>query len=624
MKKKLLYHAVPLSAIALTGFLLLLFESDFLWKIQEQNLFLCTGLFFREQMVVPGGFLSWAGTYFTQFLFHPWLGVLLLSAWWLLLSWLVVRAFRLSGWWQSLSAVPVLLILVTIVDMGYWVYMLKLPGHFFVTTAGVTSAVALLWGFRCVAGAGKRRFPGWRGVLLNTAFVILSCAAGYPLLGIYGLGAVLLMCLWIWRIEPRWGRSLPVSAAGVASAAVIPLLYYRHVYYQTNFDNIYFAGLPLYYIREEYHTYYIPFYLLLLFFALTMFLPLRPSAVQAAPSSHRRRIPGLQAVVPLCVLAAAVVYAGLSWYRDGNFHRELAMEHCIERLDWEGVLREASAQTDEPTRSIVMMRNIALARLGRQGDEMFRYRNGSKRSDAPFDMRMMLVCGPTVYYHYGMVNSCYRLSMEMGVEFGWRAENVKYMARCAVLNGEWQLARKYIGILRQTTFFGEWADNLSLLIEKPSETGRSPEMGFITHMMHYKNELTSDQGYVESFVMKHLTANTDTTDAIFQEQALLASMQTRNEKMFWRHLSNYVRLHPGRQLPVHVQEAALLLGTLEERPGIDEWPFDRSVRESCRSFCEIMPRFDNMEVGPVRTAMAPQFGQTFYYDYFLMDKLPEY
>ena len=100
---------------------LLFYENDFLWKLQEQNLFLNTSMFFKEQMLVPGGLLSWAGTYLTQFFYYPWLGTLLLCACWLLMMWLIKRAFNLTGLWAPIALVPVGLLLLTIVDMGYWV-----------------------------------------------------------------------------------------------------------------------------------------------------------------------------------------------------------------------------------------------------------------------------------------------------------------------------------------------------------------------------------------------------------------------------------------------------------------------------------------------------------------------
>ncbi len=621
IKTLLKKHLFPLLAVIVTACLLFFLEGDFLWKVQEQNLFLCTRLFFNEQMVVPGGFLTWLGTFFTQFLYHPWLGLTLLGAWWLLLMWLIARTFKVyaaytqtpRGWvWLAggcLVLIPVLLILVTIVDMGYWVYVLKLRGHFFVTTIGATVVTALLWGFRQTHAFLGTRLP------VVIAVVVLTCAVGYPLFGVYGLAATLLMGVWSWHLEPRRWKALAVSAVAVLSIVIVPLLCYRYVYCQTNLDNIYFAELPLYFIREEHHLFYVPFYLLLLYFtAMVLF---------SSPGSKAWKRRPLLRLSPVALLVGTIVYTACNWYHDENFERELAMEHCIERLDWEGVLREAAAQRDEPTRAIVVMRNIALARLGRQSNEMYRYKNGSKRSNAPFDMRMMMVNGPLVYYHYGMVNGCNRLCIEMGVEYDWRAEHLKYMARCAILNGEWQLARKFLGLLKHTIFFADWAERLSRLVGS-DKAGSTPEMGFITHMMHYQSEITSDHGYTELFIMKRLSASTYAADPIFQEQALLASLFTKDVPQFWRHLVNYVNLHPDEQLPRHIQEAAILFGTLENRKNLDTWPFDDSVKESYRLFREVTPRYQNMEVDAVRKALAPQFGHTYYYDYYLMNNLPQY
>jgi hypothetical protein len=83
--KKHLIVVMWLGALAIIAGALLIFESDQLWKVQEKNLFLYSVLFLKEQMIVPGGLLTWMGTWFTQFLYYPWLGVLLLCSWWLLL-----------------------------------------------------------------------------------------------------------------------------------------------------------------------------------------------------------------------------------------------------------------------------------------------------------------------------------------------------------------------------------------------------------------------------------------------------------------------------------------------------------------------------------------------------------
>ena len=81
-----------LGALVAIASVLLYAESDLLWKVQQHNLFLYSSLFFKQMMVAPGGMLSYLGSFFTQFFYHPWIGVLMLCGWWLLLMWLVKRA----------------------------------------------------------------------------------------------------------------------------------------------------------------------------------------------------------------------------------------------------------------------------------------------------------------------------------------------------------------------------------------------------------------------------------------------------------------------------------------------------------------------------------------------------
>ena len=654
------YHTyvVCLVAVICLGGALLLFEHEMLWKMQELNLWLGSRQFLRELMVVPGGALSWLSTWFTQFFYYPTLGVALLCAWWLLLMWLTKRAFCISDRWAFLTLVPVVLLLMTIVDLGYWVYLLKLPGHGFVATIGTTVAIALVCAYRSLPDK----------VVLRIAFIALTCIAGYPLMGVYGLAAALLM-----GFTPRPSSHVPrlsMLTVSVVCAVAVPLLFYRFVYYETNLTNLYHAALPLYIITEHHYVFYIPFVLLALCYLMMALSSrgqefkrarevagqardeeagMRGSRVLEGSSVPAGRAQGFKSQRPTAngqsskskvqspkfkvqwkqvwmeVACIVILAIGLffSWFKDENFHHELVMEHSIAQLNWQGVLDEAAAQKDEPTRAIVMMRNLALSRLGRQGNEMYNYRNGSKKYEAPFPMSLLLMAGPLVYYHYGLPNYCTRLSMEMGVEFGFNVEYYKYLARCAILTGEEQLARKYLDILRQTLFFGRWADETSQLIGNQDLIASHPEMAFITHMMHYNNSLTSEQGYVERFLMRRLSENTYTDDPIFQEQKLLASLWMRDVKMFWLHFNGYVKQHPGEPVPTHYQEAALLYGALSGQ-NTDKWPVDVSVRESYRLFNEVAQRYDDQEIGVVREALYPLFGNTFFYDYYLMSNLPEY
>ncbi len=598
--KKFLYIVVWLIALVVITGALLFFEGHLLWKLQEMNLFLSTSMFLKEQMVVPGGLLTWVGMFFTQFFYWPWLGVLLLAAWWWLLMWLVKRAFRIPDLWAGLLLIPVAVLLMPFVTQGYWIYVLKLQGHCFTATIGTTAVAALLWLYRLLPSK----------YYLRTAFVFLTCALGYPLMGIYGLAAPLLMALWSWRLKEH---SLTDTVVAFLSAVAVPLFCYRFIFYQTNLANIYYAGLPLFYITEEYHAYYTPYYLLALFFVVLALVPLKSTAKPLKP------------VIVQAVMLVAVAFGVFHfWFKDENFHRELAMQHLVEQLDWEGVLQEAARQQDEPTRAIVMMKNLALGRLGRQGSEMYLYKNGSKPYNAPYGMRTMLAVGPLVYYQYGILNYSVRLCTEMGVEFGWRAEHLKTLAKCAILNGEKAPARKYLGLLQHTLFFKDWADQNRSLIGDTAAIARHPEYGPVRLMMHYDNDLNADEGNVESFLMNQLASSTYAGNPLFTEQTLLASLWTRNAKQFWYHFYDYVNQHADDGIPIYYQEAAYLFGYLEERPDLDRFPVSAGVKESFQHFMESASRYNDADIEVARQGLYPFFGQTYFYEYYVMDHLPEY
>ena len=607
-----------LTALAVLAGVLLTYEYHLLWKVQEKNLFLCSMLFFKEQLVVPGGLLTWVGMWFTQFLYYPWLGVLMLCCWWLLLMSIIKRAFRIPDQWAILMLIPVALLLLTNMDLGYWIYMLKLRGHFFISTIGATAVAALLWAFRTTLPLG--------GVGGGAVFIVLTALVGYPLMGIYGLAAALLMGIWSWRLSATRMGAVINSVVAILSVIAVPLFCYRYIYYQINLANVYWAELPLFYITENHPTYYIPYYLLVLFFVLLAVTGKTDTVAKtvAMPNTAQKskKFLGWLAQGVIAVLLVAGVYT--FWMKDENFHHELAMQHHISNLDWEGVLEEAAAQKDEPTRAIVMMRNIALSRLGKQGDLMYLYKNGSKAYDAPFGIRLMLVAGPLIYYQYGMLNYCNRLCMEMGVEFGFRAEDYRLLVNCAILENDQPLARKYIGILKQTLFYKDWAEHAEALLGHPDLIAKDSELEPITHMLHYDNVLGGDQGNIESFLMGQLSRSTYTEDPIFQEQTLLATLWTRDIKHFWSHFNDYIKLHPKGPMPRYYQEAAYLYGVMEEQQGLDKMPFDASVKDGFERFAKSMSDYDGQEVTVAREALYPFFGDTYYYDYYTMSNLPEY
>lgn len=596
---------ICLLALIAIGLALTLGEEAYLWKVQELNLFLYAQQFFDQQMAVPGGMLTWLGTYFTQYFYHPWQGVLMLCLWWALLMWLTKRTFNIPRTWAVVLLIPVALLLLTDVTLGYWIYYLKLRGHFFVATIGTTVAVATIWGYQSM--------PDRYG--LRTFYMMIATVLLYPLMGCYGLMAALLMAITSWSLPGRdTVRKTIDSLVAIVLLAAIPHICYQHLYSQTSIDDIYRAGLPLFQIVESEDDYYIPYQLLAAFYIIL-------AATQWIKRSNTTKKPLLWFGAQIVLVSGIVWGTWHFWFKDYNFHKELKMQRCMNVQNWQGILDEAVDLQDEPTRAMVMMKNLALFQLGQQGEMMYHYRNGAKAPNTKIPIRMAQIIGKDIYYYYGQLNFCYRWCLEDGVEFGWRAEHLKHLIRCSLVNGEYRVARKYINILKKTKFHREWAEQQERFLNNEKALKEDPGYGHVFHMLNYEDMLASDQSIIERYLMQHF-AQTDSDDPIYQEQTLLSAMWMKdNIRGFWPHYMHYWQLHPDKRIPTHYQEAAYLYAMLEpQHVDVNRLNIDPKVIQSYNQFMKqatTLMQSGNTEE-QLKELMYDSFGHTFFYEYYLI------
>ena len=67
-----------------------------------------------------------------------------------------------------------------------------------------------------------------------------------------------------------------------------------------------------------------------------------------------------------------------------------------------------------------------------------------------------------------------------------------------------------------------------------------------------------------------------------------------------------------------------MFGNLEHNVDISGMPFDPSIPEGYRQFMQIAKQNTNMGEERLKQALKPLFGNTYYYDYFLMRGLKTY
>ena len=90
--------------------------------------------------------------------------------------------------------------------------------------------------------------------------------------------------------------------------------------------------------------------------------------------------------------------------------------------------------------------------------------------------------GRPFLYQTGEINDCYHWCMEDLIEYGMRISYLQYMVKCAILNKEYNLARKYNTLISETLFYKDWARKYQTYIDRPRLAGNDEEMKAILHL----------------------------------------------------------------------------------------------------------------------------------------------
>jgi len=314
-------------------------------------------------------------------------------------------------------------------------------------------------------------------------------------------------------------------------------------------------------------------------------------------------------------------YSDANNFRSDAYRTEMLMSSAIENGEWQKALdyadaMESNGSDTKVTRQIWLMRQIALMNLGKMGTDLFKYENKTvlPRATAGAKVHLVEVGGPLIYFMNGSTHFAYRWCIENMVEHGPSVACLKLMARCSIVNGEDDLARKYLGLLSQTLFHREWAQRQS----SEDEACRMCR----SFQRDLKNSTEGDNGLCELFLIGFYAGMNDISDPGLIELCLNYSMIQRNPKNFWRHFANYLASNQGKEIPVHYQEAAVLFSMMEPKKvpsdvDMNSLALDPSLFTSFGTMIDDVR--SNLEKGePLEGLSAKyrsQFGKTYFWYY---------
>lgn len=581
-------------------------EWPFLKKVADQSLFLFDMDFISDALTVPGGVLGMAGAFFTQMLCLPWLGALV---WTVLLGLTFILTCKASDINDKkacgIALLPAAVIVSGCMSIGYSVFIMRSQDWFFAPLLGYILALTPVFLTRKS-----------KGLITEAVILILWTYLAYPLIGVFALGGTAAAaCLAVTEKKFTLRERIITVCIAVLLIVAVPLTLYP-LYTTLRLSDCWMAGLPDIGYAAWKNT--------LVPFRLIPFMPVICMALIKTSSRINTGTAIKEFCTGLSIYAAAVLAVALMWFRDFNFKAELAMSHAVDSSDWKQVLQiyQKTGNDYEPTRTMVMYRDLAMIKLGRALESGFSLKDGGKQQKSPTQLPMAIQAGKQLYFHYGINGLCYRWCLEDAVEEGWSTSTVKYMAMLAILTGQQEMAEKYLDMLDRTMFHKKWADSQRAILNSGNLELSAPYSDILP-LMCYEDNMNNDLGKCESLLIRHFTgAKPVNTTPQFDMVALFWAMRTQSIPLFWETFYRYAASSQITRIPRNVQEAAILYYNLEGK-GL-ELPYSDEVQKSYRSFTQFTQAHPVRNMDEARISYGQRFGNTFFYFYYFVRDLQTY
>lgn len=565
---------VSLLAFILFVVYILYINQEVFYTAHDRSEFIFGAPFFNTLMSKPFGLMQYVGAWLTQFFCEPAVGAGVLAVIWALTVFVGIKAFRLQGSASALMLLPVACLLVSVVDLGYWIYVSTIRGYWFSQSVGYLVMLLLLWAARCTP---RKWHLIW--------YLLGVCI--YPVLGWFAL--LFVLCLAVSE-KTTWREFV-----GIILLAFAASIWHTQFYSNLKYDDVVMAGLPRFETPSDStpHLSY-PFWLL--------------GAASVLISLGSKYL--AKWFVPVLCTAAGIFYTYSQMYYDKNYIDEMRMVRYAEDDNWKEVLNLAE-ENKKPTSTMMFIKNIALMNEGGLLDRSFKLGNDAANLYNPDSLHVTLldIASPLVYYNYGMINEAIRLSFENAIQAGFSPFYLKMLTRCALAAGDKKLVERYTTILHHRPFYDNWQP--------------APVSAKIKELQKcYPDEITGVENS-DSYLVNGISLWYESDSKVASEQSLLYAMLRCDSRRFWVSLRKYVKLHMDEQFPLHAMEAYILF--MDKAPEAKRMmlPVEKSVYERYKQFWDALEdkAKPGMTIDAVGKEMYDEYGDTYWW-YNIFGKKP--
>jgi len=579
-KNSVLFYRVTITLVFILHFLYFAVFNRYHIAYQEQiQLFLLNRDYFVEFLSKPGGIVEYAGAFLIQFYINPFLGALIIT----IIGFIAFLLFRqilkkldITGLlWQL---IPVFLLAVLQSDYVFYI------GY----TIGFLIAVAFFLFYITLDKKYIRFISASAGVVLlyiiAGEFAILTAILIilYELLHIKDKQAIIFIFLFIlifvfahyllfrflWLLPGNYVWIKPVLIFGKATTkyGLLILLVYLPLLLAVSGIWINLLNKPLLKINSVWGILIINL-LIIIFFSFSL----------------------------------------IKYVYDYRTELLLGIDNKIQKSEWDKALNLSSIAPGN-NQIVIFLTNIALYKTGRLGNEMFHYNQigtdglflGWGNGTSPF-------FGNELFYQLGYINEAYRWAFEAMVASGPSPRILKKLSLTSIINGDYEIAEKYLHKLEQTIFYRKWAKYYLKCINDSELLNADSEIREKRHFLVHSDFFANVNNYEYELIC--LLENHPDNRMAF-EYLMSYFLLKKDLESF---AANIYRIKETgiKEIPVHYEEA-LLVYTAGTKANIV--PEGYAIRETTRKmFDDYVTAFSTYTGNPdkLQQYLYSRFGKTY-------------
>jgi hypothetical protein len=291
----------------------------------------------------------------------------------------------------------------------------------------------------------------------------------------------------------------------------------------------------------------------------------------------------------------------------------------VEKLFYQEKFDEViTYNTSNPSNNLltIYLNNIALCETDKLDDLLFHFPQSPDGRTLFLKWEIVgeiLNRGGYFYYTIGMINEAHRWAFENMVMKGHTPEGLKMLIRTDLINGNYEVASRYVNILKKTLFYRKEAKGFEKLLFSDAAVNSDKELGE-KRQNRVENDFFSitDNPYIN---IEMILASDSLNRKAFEYK--MAFLALKKDYMgIELELPKFERFGFTR-LPVHIEEAVLALVFMNrgKLPAMGNLRISKNTELRWSQYLSVLKQYNN-DIKSAEPVLRRRFGDTFWYYVF--------